>query len=119
MLKGVGTALALPWLEAMGPMVSWADAPASRTPNRLAFFYVPNGVNMQHWTPDGEGPLAELPRILEPLKSVKDELLVLTGLTADKARPNGDGPGDHARADRKSTRLNSSHIQKSRMPSSA
>ena len=27
--------------------------------------------------------------------------------------------GDHAMADRKSTRLNSSHIQKSRMPSSA
>ncbi len=97
-LKGVGTALALPWLEAMGPMVSWADAPASRTPNRLAFFYVPNGVNMQHWTPAGEGPLAPLAGILEPLNGVKDQVLVLTGLTADKARPNGDGPGDHARA---------------------
>ena len=25
-------------------------------------------------------------------------MLVLSGLTCDKARPNGDGPGDHARA---------------------
>ena len=97
-LQGVGATLALPWLEAMGPMVSWADAPARRTPNRLAFFYVPNGVHMQDWTPAGEGPLGQLPRILKPLTPVKDQLLVLTGLTADKARPNGDGPGDHARA---------------------
>src|SRR5262249_59226066 len=36
--------------------------------------------------------------IVQPLQPVKDDLLVLTGLTADKARPNGDGPGDHARA---------------------
>jgi hypothetical protein len=98
MLKGVGTALALPWLEAMGPMVSWADSPARRTPNRLAFFYVPNGINMQHWTPAGDGAIAKLPNILAPLKAVQDDVLVLTGLTADKARPNGDGPGDHARA---------------------
>src|SRR6185312_7110704 len=35
---------------------------------------------------------------LEPLREVKDKLLVLSGLTADKARPHGDGGGDHARA---------------------
>ena len=36
--------------------------------------------------------------ILKPLESVKDKTLVLSGLTADKARANGDGGGDHARA---------------------
>jgi hypothetical protein len=98
-LKGVGATLALPWLEAMGPLSAWANAPARRTPNRLAFVYVPNGVHMQDWTPRGDGALpAELPQILRPLNNVKDHLSVLTGLTADKARPNGDGPGDHARA---------------------
>jgi hypothetical protein len=35
---------------------------------------------------------------MEPLRDLKDKLLVLTGLTADKARPHGDGGGDHARA---------------------
>ncbi|MCS7045194.1 MAG: DUF1552 domain-containing protein [Gemmataceae bacterium] len=98
MLQGMGVSLALPWLEAMGPLTAWAEAPARRAPNRMAFFYVPNGVHMPDWTPRGEGALGELPRILEPLTPFKDHLLVLTGLTADKARANGDGPGDHARA---------------------
>lgn len=101
-LKGLGATLALPWLEAMGPLTAYADpAPASaatRTPNRLAFLYVPNGKNMAHWTPTTEGADFSLPRILEPLAEVRSKISVLTGLTADKARPNGDGAGDHARA---------------------
>ena len=99
-LRGLGASLALPWLEAMGPVTSWADAPQAvrRAPNRLAFVYVPNGKNMREWTPRGDGALSELPSILEPLASVKEQLMVMTGLAADKARPNGDGPGDHARA---------------------
>ncbi len=103
LLRGMGTALALPWLEAMGPLHIWASnnsnqPVARRTPTRMAFVYVPNGVHMPYWVPRNDGELAELPRILEPLNNVKSQLNVLTGLTADKARPNGDGPGDHARA---------------------
>lgn len=99
-LRGLGVAMSLPWLEAMGPALSWgADAtPGRAAPNRLAILYVPNGKNMADWTPQGEGSQFELPPILAPLSSVKDQLLVLTGLTADKARPHGDGGGDHARA---------------------
>lgn len=99
-LKGLGMALALPWLESMGPMSSWGASvnPSEAAPNRLAFLYVPNGVNMVDWTPASEGTDFELPAILESLNFTKDQLLVLTGLTADKARANGDGPGDHARA---------------------
>lgn len=99
-LKGLGIALALPWLESMGPMSSWGASvsPTDSAPNRLAFLYVPNGVNMADWTPAKDGTDFELPSILESLNFTKDQLLVLTGLTADKARANGDGPGDHARA---------------------
>lgn len=99
-LKGLSTAIALPWLEAMGPMASWAaDASPTKTaPNRMAFLYVPNGKNMADWTPATEGSSFELTPILEPLAPVKDDILVLTGLTADGARPHGDGGGDHARA---------------------
>ena len=96
-LQGLGTAIALPWLEAMTPLVSAAPG-RKAPPRRMAFFYVPNGAHMADWTPKSEGALVELPAILEPLKPVKDQLMVLTGLTADKARPHGDGPGDHARA---------------------
>jgi hypothetical protein len=65
---------------------------------RLAFFYVPNGVHMQDWTPTSEGTDYALPHILEPLAGLKGEFSVLTGLTQSKANANGDGPGDHARA---------------------
>jgi len=99
-LRGLGTLVALPWLEAMGPVVSWAASPrdGSKAPNRMAFLYVPNGKNMADWTPKKVGRDFDLPAILEPLAPVKNDLLVLTNLTADKARPHGDGGGDHARA---------------------
>jgi len=95
-LKGLGAAVALPWLEAMTPIASAAHA--ARWPLRAAFLYVPNGMHMQDWTPKEVGALEELPETLEPLKEFKNDLNVFTGLTLDKARANGDGPGDHARA---------------------
>jgi Protein of unknown function (DUF1552) len=99
-LRGIGATLALPWLEAMGPVTAWA-APlkgAKPAPNRMAMLYVPNGKNMADWTPATEGALGELPAILKPLDGMKDHFSILTGLTADKARDHGDGGGDHARA---------------------
>lgn len=96
-LRGLGATVALPWLEAMTPL-AMAGGNATRSNLRVAWFYVPNGAHMADWTPAKEGAGLELPYILEPLQPVKDDLLVLTGLTADKARANGDGPGDHARA---------------------
>ncbi len=95
-LKGVGTALALPWLEAMTPL--HAAAPALPRPLRMAFVYVPNGVNMEDWTPATEGTDFTLPKILEPLAPLRSELQILSGLAHRTAYPNGDGPGDHARA---------------------
>jgi hypothetical protein len=53
---------------------------------------------MADWTPSSQGPGFALPHLLEPLAPFQDELNVLSGLTCDKARPNGDGPGDHARS---------------------
>jgi hypothetical protein len=98
-LRGLGTALALPFLEGMFSSVGQAaPAAAGAGPMRLAFFYVPNGVHMQDWTPTAEGTDYALPHILEPLAGLKSEFSVLTGLTQSKANANGDGPGDHARA---------------------
>jgi hypothetical protein len=99
-LKGLGTAVALPLLDAMLPRLAVAGtgAAAPKLPLRLGVVYVPNGANMADWTPAEAGANFKLPWILEPLAPVKDDLLVMTGLTCDKARPNGDGPGDHARA---------------------
>lgn len=100
-LRGLGVSIALPWLETMGSLKAWADIPtpgAQMVPNRMAFLYVPNGKNMADWTPKQLGTDYKLTPILKPLEKVKDKIMVLSGLTADKARPNGDGGGDHARA---------------------
>jgi hypothetical protein len=97
-LKGIGATVALPWLEAMVPGSVLGAEPKGKPPLRMAFLYVPNGKNMRHWTPKEEGKDFTFPKTLLPLKPYKDDLLVLTGLTCDKARPHGDGPGDHARA---------------------
>ncbi|HEY2434077.1 MAG TPA: DUF1552 domain-containing protein [Vicinamibacterales bacterium] len=93
-LKGIGTTLALPLLDAMVP----AFARAAEAPVRLAWFYVPNGIDMRHWTPPTEGALGTLEGILAPMNAVKDELLVLSNLTTHWGRPLQDGPGDHGRA---------------------
>jgi hypothetical protein len=80
LLRGVGAAVALPWLEAMMPK---ASAAAAKPPVRLGWFYVPNGVHMANWRPKEAGELAELPPTLKSLAPVKDKVLVLSDLAAD------------------------------------
>ena len=99
-LRGLGTAMALPWLEAMsgtsravGGEAAGGDGP----PLRTAFLFVPNGIHMPDWTPGEEGKLAALPPILQPLEGHKSSLTLLSGLTLNGGRALGDGPGDHAR----------------------
>src|SRR5436190_22795616 len=80
-LKGVGTAVALPMLEAMAAPVKVLANTAngiSVRPLRMAFIYVPNGANMADWTPTAEGTEFELPPILEPLKPHRKDLQVLS-----------------------------------------
>ena len=96
-LRGIGTAIALPALEAMMPPLRALAMPPT-FPKRLAFVYIPNGANMADWTPKEAGTDFALPFILEPLKPFQKDLQVLSGLAHDKARANGDGAGDHARA---------------------
>lgn len=98
MLRGLGTAIALPMLETMTPLRAMASEAAVEAPRRMAFFFVPNGVHMPHWTPEQEGADFELPPVLESLADFKNDMLILSELTQDKARSNGDGPGDHARS---------------------
>jgi Protein of unknown function (DUF1552) len=97
-LKGMGALVALPWLEAMMPRTLLGASSPVAAPRRMAFMYVPNGIDMANWTPAAEGALTALPATLRPLVPFQKDLLVLSGLTLNTARPNGDGPGDHARA---------------------
>lgn len=84
MLKGLGATIALPWLEAMVPS-SLQAATSSRPPIRSAFFFMPNGVHPDQWTPTNWGPNFELSPVLQPLANVKDDLLVLNELMNQSA----------------------------------
>jgi Protein of unknown function (DUF1552) len=78
-LKGLGTTLTLPFLEAMLPPLRAATKPL----HRFLAFYVPNGMAMPYWTLKGEGSaLGELSPILEPMAPFKDQMLVLSGIRA-------------------------------------
>jgi hypothetical protein len=96
-LRGLGTAVALPLLDAMLP-AGFGKPGAAGPPRRMAFLYTPNGAYMPFWMPKAEGADFELTPCLEPMAEHRKEMIVFGGLTCDKARPNGDGAGDHARA---------------------
>lgn len=97
LLRGVGAALSLPVLDAMTPAFA-AVGRVRKTPVRLAFCYVPNGVIMNDWTPKTVGTGFEFTRILKPLAGFRDDLLLLSGLADHNGNELGDGAGDHARA---------------------
>ncbi|MDP7051417.1 MAG: DUF1552 domain-containing protein [Verrucomicrobiota bacterium] len=96
-LRGLGTAIALPTLEAMIPARALAAGKA-KFPTRMAFIYIPNGVVPEKWKLKEEGKDFRFSHILEPLSKHRKDLMVFSGLAHDKARANGDGAGDHARA---------------------
>ncbi len=96
-LRGVGTTLALPFLDAMLPAFGATRALAAK-PVRLGFVYVPCGIIMDRWTPAGDGRDFGFAPIMKPLEPFRQQLLVLSGLAQENGKPLGDGPGDHARA---------------------
>jgi hypothetical protein len=91
-------------LESLAPDRLLAAPPASPAttktgaPLRMAFFYVPNGVNVECWKPRGTGADSQLNRTLEPLAGLKSEFQVISGLEHKNGFSGGDGGGDHARA---------------------
>ncbi len=88
MLRGTGVALGLPWLEAMVPAVRANGVSAD--PVRLAVLYMPNGVNTDTWTPEGEGRDWKLSPTLEPLRDLQSDVSVISNLWNAGAN-TGDG----------------------------
>lgn len=95
LLRGLGAAVALPALDAMTPAASRIGA---KSPTRMLFLYVPNGIVMEDWTPKTTGRDFAFERVMKPLEPLREKLTVMSGLTHNTGRALGDGPGDHARA---------------------
>jgi hypothetical protein len=102
-LRGLGTTLALPLLDAMVPAMAALSQTAAAPVRRLGFIYGPNGIarnfaGINYWTPKGEGKDFELSPILTPLAPYRDRLLVVSGLAQHQADAHDDGAnGDHTR----------------------
>lgn len=85
-LKGLsGATISLPWLEAL------AEKKLKKTlPPRVAFLFMPNGINPHLWTPKKVGNSYEGTEILEPMEAVRNEFDILTNLGHKKSQ-QGDG----------------------------
>lgn len=97
MLRGAGTALALPLLDAMIPAATaWAQT-AAVPPPRFFGGFVPHGAAPGYWVPKTEGKLeAELPFMWKPLESLREHVTLLTGLHSTSAEPPpGETGADH------------------------
>jgi hypothetical protein len=97
----MGVGVALPLLDAMLPAQTPLKNTAANPGTRFGFIYIPHGMIMDRWTPATEGANFEIPPTLSPLKSLQDQVVVVSGL---EARTAGPPPpplppgGDHSRS---------------------
>lgn len=107
LLRGMGSILSLPLLDAMTASARAADAPLVR---RLQVIYTPNGMIMENFFPAQTGVGYALSPILAPLEPFRDKFAVISGLDHHQAEALGDGAGDHARCC--GTYLTGVHVKK-------
>ena len=95
-LRGLGTAVALPLLDGMVPALTALAQTAAQPKPRLGVVYVPHGAVMNNWTPAVDGKGFEFTPILQSLAGFRKHLNVLSGLDhAPAAQMPGDPAGGH------------------------
>ena len=90
-LRGFGSAVALPLLDAMVPAATAARLTAAKPVKRLGFVFMPMGCDLSRWTPRSKDTLDELSPILKSLGSVRGHVNILSNLELQPAYP-----GTHA-----------------------
>jgi Protein of unknown function (DUF1552) len=91
-LRGMGAAVALPFLESMAPAMTPLAQSQARPPLRFGGVYLPNGCVMENWTPKTADGSLEMTPVLKPLEPFRDQLTVVGNLT----RAGGKNSSDHA-----------------------
>ena len=79
LLRGLGTAVALPLLDSMIPSPAAAATPEDK-PRRSVFVYIPNGVNGMNWQVTQPGRNYELSPSLQPLAAHRADFTIFSGL---------------------------------------
>ena len=89
-LKGVGVSLALPFFDSRGWAASTSPA---KPPVRLAFMYMPHGAIMDQFWPKGQEEfLHSPPPILQSLRPIIDQCLMMKGISGVPTAPFGGAP---------------------------
>ncbi|MGY8660313.1 MAG: DUF1552 domain-containing protein [Verrucomicrobiales bacterium] len=101
-LRGFGASVALPSFRSLGAEVKAAAAAqgvtATGAPLRMAYLYVPNGVIMDKWRPEGSGSDFSFNESMKSLNGLKNDLQIIKGLEQANGWAGSDGAGDHARS---------------------
>jgi hypothetical protein len=101
-LRGVGTAVALPVLDAMIPAATALAQTAARPKTRLACIYIPHGATMDLWTPKTVGRDFAFSQILKPFEPFRQSINVISNLAHRNVAPAGGedsgGAENHSRA---------------------
>src|ERR1700734_1112007 len=100
LLRGIGTAVALPLLDSMVPAQTPLAKTAANPEIKLGMCFIPHGAVMANWTPAAEGADFKLSRTLAPVEPFKDQIVVVSNLAHKMAAPGGPGDngGDHTRS---------------------
>lgn len=100
-LRGLGASVALPSFRSLGSEVNTITAArgitATGAPLRMAYIYVPNGVIMDKWRPEGTGSDFKFNESMKSLNDFKNEIQIIKGLEQANGWAGPDGAGDHAR----------------------
>ena len=89
-LRSLGAAIPLPFLDAMVPALTALQRTAAQPRLRFGAVYVPNGVIPGQWFPSAEGTAFEMSPSLKPLERFRDRLLVVSGLDSVPPPPPGE-----------------------------
>jgi hypothetical protein len=95
-LRGLGTTLALPFLESMLPARGARAAGEKMTPTRFVGAFVPHGAAPGYWIPEESAPGFKFPFIYEPLEPFRKNVVLTSGLWSQSSEnPPGVTGADH------------------------
>jgi Protein of unknown function (DUF1552) len=102
LLRGTGSAIALPLLDSMVPASTALAQTAASPQPRLGCIYIPHGATMAYWTPVTSGKDFEFTPILKALEPYRSHLNVISGLANTPVGPeegeDSGGAQNHERA---------------------
>jgi len=95
-LRGLGTTLALPFLESMLPAIGGRAYAQQIVPTRFVGVFVPHGVAPGHWIPAKSTPGFEFPFVYQPLEPFRKHVVLTSGLWSQSSEnPPGVTGADH------------------------